>query len=41
MANLESLVERAQAGDTSAFTAIVEQLQDMAVGYAVSLVGNF
>ncbi len=38
---MESLVRRAQAGDTSAFTLIVEKLQDMAVGYAVSLVGDF
>ena len=40
MISLESLVERAQAGDTSAFSLIVEKLQDLAVGYAVSLVGD-
>ena len=41
MVSLESLVRRAQAGETSAFTLIVEELQDIAVGYAVSLVGDF
>ena len=39
-ADLESLVERAQAGDDSAFGSIVEAMQDMAVGYALSLLGD-
>ncbi len=40
LAKLESLVERARSGDAAAFTLVVEKLQDMAVGYAVSLVGD-
>ena len=41
MDDLEAIIARARAGDTAAFTVIVEKLQDMAVGYAVSLVGDF
>lgn len=39
--DFESVVRRARAGDGSAFTRIVEELQDIAVCYAVSLVGDF
>lgn len=35
------LVERAKGGDADAFTQIVQNLQDMAVGYAVALVGDY
>lgn len=35
------LVEAARRGDPAAFTALVRQFQDMAVGYAWSLLGDF
>ena len=34
-------VKQAQAGDLSAFNGIVRQFQDMAVGYAASVLGDF
>ena len=41
MKDLEALIKRAQTGDLDAFGAIVQQFQDMAVGYAYSILGNF
>ncbi len=38
---LNGLVTRAQAGDLNAYNSIVRRFQDMAVGYAYSLVGDF
>jgi len=38
---LANMVLRAQAGDLSAFEAIIRQFQDMAVGYAYSILGDF
>jgi RNA polymerase sigma factor (sigma-70 family) len=38
---LTALVREAQAGDTAAFGRIVRRFQDMAVGYAYSLLGDF
>ena len=37
---LETLVARAQAGDQRAYETIVRRFQDMAVGYAYSLLGD-
>ena len=41
MEELESLISRAQAGDLDAYGRIVQQFQDMAVGYAFSILGDF
>jgi len=41
MADLKSLIILAQAGDLEAFGKIVRQFQDMAVGYAYSILGDF
>jgi RNA polymerase sigma factor (sigma-70 family) len=41
MSELPTIVTRAQAGDLSAYEEIVRQFQDMAVGYAYSLLGDF
>ena len=41
MEELESLISRAQDGDLDAYGAIVQQFQDMAVGYAYSILGDF
>ena len=41
MEELGSLISRAQAGDLDAYGAIVQQFQDMAVGYAYSILGDF
>ena len=41
MEELESLISRAQAGDLDAYGRIVQQFQDMAVGYAYSILGDF
>ena len=41
MEELISLIKRTQAGDVSAFGAIVTRFQDMAVGYAYSILGDF
>lgn len=38
---LELLILRAQAGDLDAFESIVRRFQDMAVGYAYSVLGDF
>ena len=38
---LDLLILRAKAGDVSAFEAIVRRFQDMAVGYAYSVLGDF
>src|SRR5258706_4099164 len=38
---LAALVTRAQAGDLEAFDALVRRCQDMAVGYAYSLLGEW
>lgn len=41
MTNLSDTVKQAQAGDLAAFETLVRQFQDMAVGYAHVLVGDF
>ena len=41
MEELELLISRAQAGDLDAYGRIVQQFQDMAVGYAFSILGDF
>ena len=41
MEELELLISRAQAGDLDAYGGIVQQFQDMAVGYAYSILGDF
>ena len=38
---LTSTVRRAQAGDLEAYGWIVRRFQDMAVGYAASILGDF
>jgi RNA polymerase sigma factor (sigma-70 family) len=38
---LESLVERAQGGDQNAYGEIVRRFQDMAYGYAYTILGDF
>ncbi len=38
---LIALIQRAQAGDREAFGAIVQCFQDMAVGYAYAILGDF
>ncbi len=38
---LISLVEQARMGDRSAYSQIVKQFQDLAVGYAYSILRNF
>ena len=41
MEELAQVVERARQGDNRAFEALVRRFQDMAVGYAFSLLGNW
>ncbi len=41
LAELHTLVHRAQAADLKAYDLIVRRFQDMAVGYAYSLLGDF
>ena len=41
MPELEPLIEQATLGDPQAFETIVHHFQDMAVGYAYSLLGDF
>ena len=41
MENLKSLIKKAQDSDLEAFGRIVMRFQDMAVGYAYSILGNF
>lgn len=41
MEDLKALLIRAKIGDHDAFTAIVRRFQDMAVGYAYSILGDF
>ena len=41
MAEMKSLINRAQAGELEAYGAIVQRLQDMAVSYAYSILGDF
>ena len=41
MQELKSLVNRARDGDLDAFSAIVRRFQDMALGYAYSILGRF
>ena len=41
MENLTSLIKRAQARNLDAFGRIVRRFQDMAVGYAYSILGDF
>ena len=41
MTNLSDTVKQAQAGDLAAFETLARQFQDMAVGYAHALVGDF
>ena len=38
---LKTLVVRAQEGNLEAYSALVRRFQDMAVGYAYSLLGDF
>jgi len=40
MENLKSLIQKAQANDLEAFDRIVRRFQDMAVGYAYSILGD-
>lgn len=41
MSDLIPLVERAMTGDPTAFTELVYRFQDMATGYAFSVLGDF
>lgn len=41
MEELKSLINRVQAGELEAYGAIVQRFQDMAVGYAYSILGDF
>ncbi len=41
MENLKSLIKKAQDGDLEAFGRIAWRFQDMAVGYAYSILGDF
>ncbi|MEM7129358.1 MAG: sigma-70 family RNA polymerase sigma factor [Chloroflexota bacterium] len=41
MQDVQPLLSRAQAGDVDAYAVLVTQFQDMAVGYAYSVVGDF
>ncbi len=41
MEELRTLVVQAQAGSSGAYDRIVERFQDMAVGYAYSILGDF
>ena len=41
MEDLKSLLHNAQTGDPCAYDATVQRFQDMAVGYAYSIIGNF
>lgn len=41
MEDLALLISRAQAGDLDAYGRIVQQFQDMGVGYAYSILGDF
>ena len=41
MEELASLVVRARAGDLKAYGQVVRRFQDMAYGYAYSLLGDF
>ena len=41
MEELGSLISRAQAGDLDAYGRIIQRFQDMAVGYAYSILGDF
>jgi RNA polymerase sigma factor (sigma-70 family) len=41
MEDLKSLIEKAQTGDLDAYGMIVRRFQDMAVGYAYSIIGDF
>ena len=38
---MEELLRRAQSGDLEAYDEIVRRFQDMAVGYAYSVLGDF
>jgi RNA polymerase sigma factor (sigma-70 family) len=41
MKDIEKVIKQAQAGDEAAFTSIVMSFQDMAVGYAFSIIRDF
>lgn len=41
MADINELIKKSVGGDTEAFGQIVERYQDMAVGYAYSILGDF
>ena len=41
MEELTALVTRARAGNRNAYDALVSRFQDMAVGYAYSILGDF
>lgn len=41
MQELDSVIQQAAQGDREAFTTIVQRFQDMAVGYAYSVLGDF
>ena len=40
MNDLSSLVERAQCGDTTAYTQLVQRFQAMAIGYGYTKLGD-
>lgn len=40
MNELTALIERIQQGETEAYTPVIEQFQDMAVGYAYAVLGD-
>lgn len=41
MDDLTTLIQRVRSGDVEAFSPVVKQFQDMAVGYAYSILGDF
>ena len=41
MQDLRLALEQAKGGDPRAFAVVVERFQDMAVGYAYSVLGDF
>ena len=41
MDDLTTLIQRVRSGDVEAFSPVVKRFQDMAVGYAYSVLGDF